>query len=71
MRRERFAPQRFMYRLETTAFFDGELASLVPCNDPGLGEADNDRPADLKALLQLPPMPNLVAQARQWVAFAG
>ena len=60
-----------MYRLETTAFFDGELASLVPCNDPGKGEAANDRPANLKALLQMPPMPHLVEQARQWVAMCG
>ena len=62
---------RFKYRLETTAFFNGELASLTPCNDPGMGEADNDRPADLNALLQMPPMPHLVAQAWQWVAICG
>ena len=70
-RRGPLRERQFAYQLITTAFADGRLQSLLPCNDPGFGLADNDRPADPRRLLQVPRVPRLVALAQKWVAASG
>ncbi len=61
--------QRFTYALGTTAFLDGQLTPLAPCDEPGVGQPDGDRPTDLRPLLQIPwaKVPRLAALARQWI----
>ena len=45
--------------------------SLVPCNDPGVGQSADDRPADMQDLLDVSNLPHLKELARQWVSQSG
>ena len=59
------------YQLDTTGFYNGHAPPVVPCNDPGVGLAADDRPADLDIWLPPTGLPNLTALAQQWLGKSG